>query len=733
MAREALARETVGASPDRMLREFGDAVEAIAAIRPLILVIEDLHWTDPSTLGLLMELAQRTEPARLLVIASYRPEDAPEHPLRAALRGLRAKGSVAELPVPLLTHDEAGAYVVARLGGGGLEGDLAMRLGEQTGGNPLFLTSLVDELLEANAFARDGSRWRLREPGGATATLPLRARDLMSNQVEKLTPEQQRVLACGALVGSEFSAAAVAAGIDGVVDRVEAECEALVRLDRFIRHEHFQSGPDGPVTRAYAFKHVVHRQVWLERVPPALRESLHQRIGAGLEKSFGARAGEIAANLARHFEGGAELERASRYLQVAAVQSMQRLAFREAVAYLDLALVQVRAAHPGVDSPPGEIPILILLGGAIAGAEGFTSPRVLATLGRVVATQTGVTDVERFAALWGVWVYQHAHAALEPSLAAARGALAIADSTGAPWMIEAATYMVGMSQTHFRGGSLETLSLLARSIERSQRIAPDTRPPFLVPEPWPTATAFASLASWLTGRLEEALAFEAQGLDSPGAHPFSMAIVYHHWVLHHWLRGETELARLHLANLDRVARQTASVHWLELARCDLGAITAAEGNAAEGASRIRRGVDRYRELGGAIGAPVLLAMLTGSPVCAGAHEAALAAADEGLAAAERTGEHWFTAELYRLRALALTGLRRSGVEEALANANQVARDQTAVSLELRVAIAKAGIATHAAERSAAADHLDSVLERLPADEASADLVAARSLLASIRR
>ena len=143
--RDRLARELLGGARERMLREMAEFTEAFGAAMPLVLVLEDLQWSDPSTVDLLSLLATRREPARLLLLATYRPVDAilAQHPLRAVVRQLSARRLAAEIALEELDVEAVAAYVRARFAGGRFPADLARVLRTRSDGNPLFMVTLV--------------------------------------------------------------------------------------------------------------------------------------------------------------------------------------------------------------------------------------------------------------------------------------------------------------------------------------------------------------------------------------------------------------------------------------------------------------------------------------------------------------------------------------------------------------------------------------------------------------
>jgi predicted ATPase len=132
-----------------MLRELAEALDALTMTIPLVLVLEDLHWSDVSTVNLLTYLAQRRDPARLLVLGTYRPADVVvrAHPLRGMLQELRGRGVCDDLALELLLPDDVETYSAARLGGE-VTAELVALLSQQTEGNALFLVNLLEHLVE---------------------------------------------------------------------------------------------------------------------------------------------------------------------------------------------------------------------------------------------------------------------------------------------------------------------------------------------------------------------------------------------------------------------------------------------------------------------------------------------------------------------------------------------------------------------------------------------------------
>jgi predicted ATPase len=220
---EAVQRRVGGVTRERMLRELGEAVEVLTAERPLVLVLEDLHWSDYATLDLLAWLAQRREPARFLLIGTYRPVEVivREHPLGELAQTLTLRGQSSALALELLTTAEVAQYLALHFGETPGTADLAQAVYRHTNGNPLFMVTVVETLVQQRAG---------REGVGATVLgVPESLRLMIEQQLTGLSVEEQRVLEAASVAGMVCSAAAVAAGAGATVEEVEEQCVGLVR------------------------------------------------------------------------------------------------------------------------------------------------------------------------------------------------------------------------------------------------------------------------------------------------------------------------------------------------------------------------------------------------------------------------------------------------------------------------------------------------------------------------
>ena len=372
-ALEALQRKVQGATRERMLREMAEAVEALTAERPLALRLEDLHWSDVSTLELLSVLARRQERARLLVLGTYRPVEmlGNGHPLRAVKQELQLHKQCEELRLGFLTEQNVAEYLATRFRlvpsparGEGQDGGasrqqfsrrpphpiplprgereavspaaslqgLARMVHQRTDGNSLFMVNIVDYLIVQGMLGESGET----QPA-VQIEVPESIQQIIEKQIDRLSPEEQHVLEVASVAGAQFSAAAVAAGTKITTGDVEACCTGLARREQFLRTNGVSEWPDGTVATRYSFLHALYQEVLYERIPAGQRVALHSRIGEREEQAYGDRARDIAAELAVHFERGRDYCKAVQYLQQAGENALRRSAHREAISLLTVA------------------------------------------------------------------------------------------------------------------------------------------------------------------------------------------------------------------------------------------------------------------------------------------------------------------------------------------------------------------------------------------------------------
>jgi DNA-binding winged helix-turn-helix (wHTH) protein len=340
--RETLHRELLGATRERMLREIGEALEAIASQTPLLLVFEDLQWVDHSTADLISVLARRRMPAPLMLIGTYRSTDVaiPDHPLKALKPDLSIRHLCREVTLEPLGEDDVAEYLATESSQALLPDGLARLLYRHSEGNPLFLVAVLDHMTERGFISRDRERWRLTVAlEDIDLAVPENLRLVIDAQIERLTSDEQRALEVASVAtGPSSSVIARAAASELDPDVFEELCERLARRNHIIRSAGPLDLPDGTTSPSYDFVHALYREVLYRRVPAGRRARLHRHIGEWGESLYASQPHEAAPWLAYQFESAGDWARAIAYLRLVSDTAGRRHAPREATAILQHAL-----------------------------------------------------------------------------------------------------------------------------------------------------------------------------------------------------------------------------------------------------------------------------------------------------------------------------------------------------------------------------------------------------------
>jgi hypothetical protein len=314
---DALQRETIGATKERMLREMGDALGALAASTPLVLLLEDIHWADPSSVDLLRHLCQRIGAQRLLVIGTFRPEDVERsgHPLKTYKLEMQSHNLCEEIVLGLLSHEHISSYLNVRFAPNDFPVELPTLILRKTEGHPLFATSLVQFLSERGDISKANEHWTLTRPLlEMDLEAPETIRSMIRKKVEALEEEDRRALQYASIEGEEFTSTVLARllGVDEL--DLEERLDRLDRVNRLIETRDEEELPDGALATRYRFAHALYQNVLYGDLVSKRRILLHREAGEQLVQHYGKQAPRIAAQLAMHFERGRDFGRAIEYL-----------------------------------------------------------------------------------------------------------------------------------------------------------------------------------------------------------------------------------------------------------------------------------------------------------------------------------------------------------------------------------------------------------------------------------
>lgn len=321
--------------PERLLADLCAALEELAAEKPLILVFEDLHWADHSTLHLISALARRRSQSRLMLIATYRPlSAASEHPLKELKQDLQMRRLCSEIALAPLAKAAMKDLVRRELHQDDLPPGLAGFVHQRSEGNPLFAIAILDHLIAQKFLVRDGagdaSQWRQRaEFPEMEAGVPDELAQMIELEIDRLNAREQRILEAGSLMSVAFPAWAVAAALEEELAGAEETCDELARRLHFLDRAGQDELPDGTQSAFYVFAHELFREVLNRRQPTARRAAMHLRIAERLRTLFAGREADVAREVAMHYEAANEWQRAIVALRDAARHAKHRNALAE--------------------------------------------------------------------------------------------------------------------------------------------------------------------------------------------------------------------------------------------------------------------------------------------------------------------------------------------------------------------------------------------------------------------
>ena len=650
----ALQQKVTGATRERMLREMAEALETLSADRLLVLVFEDLHWSDVSTLELLAYLAQRREPAQLFVIGTYRPTDVilKEHPLRGIKQELQAKKQCEELALELLTQTQVGAYLATRLGPDEHVADLAQVIHGRTEGNALFMVNIVDHLTEQGVIVENGSNWQLHgTPEDVAQAIPDGMRQLIDKQLERLSPGQQQLLETASVAGVEFAAAAVAAGLKREIDDVEEVCEALVGQGHFLQETGIAEWPDGTLSGQYHFRHTLYQNVLSDRIASARQLRLHRTIGECLERGYAERTREIAAALAVHFEQGRDTLRAVQYLGQAGENANQRSAPQEAVHHLTKALDLLISLPDTTERRQQEFLLQTALGTSLILSKGFGTPEMSRVYSRARELCAQFSDVTQlFQATLGLWASTLVQEGPQAADQLGNQLMRLAESEQHPEILHRAKNAFG-ANLHFRGEYSTARLHLEQSIQFQDSDQDTDTSIFLPQEATVTSRCLLAFVLWTLGYpdLAQRRSQEAVTIAQEFGVPFILVMALSFDALIGLFRGEASHALSQAEKAMQLSQEYEFDLWTAVATIVQGWAWATQSKQAEGIAQLQHGLASWQTVGAKLARPVFTAFLAEIYHNTGQAKEGLAVVDEALGTIQQTGEHWYEAELHRLK------------------------------------------------------------------------------------
>lgn len=634
---------------DRMLRELAEAIEAISAEEPLVILLEDLHWSDAATLDAVDLLARRSEPARLLILCTHRAVTAKDaHGQTSPLASMRAElhlhNLCEDLRVDRLSELDTRAYIDLRFPGLDAPKQLTQFFYRRTAGNPLMMASHADELVRAGRLVPAESGWRV-EGDPADLGIPNGVRQMIEHQIDLLPAEEQHTLQSASAIGVRFSGAVVQ-GLDPAVPDVDEHLSRIAR-DRGLIQAH-----DGDL---YEFVHALHQEILYERIPSARKRALHEKIGLRLEHDHRDDTAPVAAQLAMHFERGGDAARAVRYLDETAEVAIQRSSHEEASVLVRRGLGLLESQPDTAQRRQAEFGLQAKLGNCLTLTKGYVDPEVRASFDRAMALSADVDAhtpdlMSVLAGLCGFYELRGEHRAADD---VSRQQLQVADRTGD--LYDSLLASVSRGITCFSVGRYDEAA--QRLSHAQQGYDEALHGPAAKPhptDPGVLSLGHGSLVFGALGQLDQAREWsrEAIALSNRLQHAPSQVVASYYAMTLAQLFRDADRAESDAQTCIALSTEHGFPYYIPAAMVVSGWALAHKGRADEGGAQASGGIEILQDAGAVLGQPLYSSMLAEAHLGAGKIEAGLKTVEEGLSVVEATGEiasastlHWVKGEL----------------------------------------------------------------------------------------
>jgi serine/threonine protein kinase/tetratricopeptide (TPR) repeat protein len=691
-------------------------LQARAARQPLLLIVEDLHWVDASTVEFLAQFIAETEHDPILTVLTFRPEFKAPWP---------AVAHQTSLALNRLTRRQA-ADLMRKKSGGALADAVIDQVYDRTGGVPLFVEEFTKMVQESGALARN-------QATSAAAALPAHEipatlQDLVNARLDRMEGEQE-IAHLAATLGREFSHEMIAAAAGMNEASLDAELEKLVRAEIL-----FQKGR--PPSCTYTFKHALLEDALYNAMVKSKRQELHRRVAQALEARFPQSVEHRPELLAHHFSEAGQNEKAVGYWLQAGLRSRHRSADVEAIGHLTKGLERLTTLGESPERDQQEFQFLTALGPAYIAVRGYAAPEVGPILQRARALSERLGDAERpFGIMLGLWEWRLVRGEIRSAADLANDGLALAESRNEPGLLMEALFM--QAATRFYQGQFAE----ARRAHEQAIAAFDDRErtmfwtAFSGHNAGVTHRNYLSLALWHLGDPELArnVDREARELARTIGHAFSLGHALDFTgFLAYYCRLPTELLAAAEEETALGVEQGFEL-WQALGTIHKGAGLLLKGQPSEALPVILSGLGAFRATGAELRLPTYLGLLADAYLQSSRFDEAQQALDEGLAIAEKNDDRSHEAELYRLKGeLALAaGLEASGAEACFLRALEMARQQESRGWELRAAASLARLFKQLGRIDEARGILAPVLETFMDASATPDLTEAAGLLKSL--
>jgi class 3 adenylate cyclase/predicted ATPase len=706
-------------SPQRQRQKTLETIVVIllelAEHQPVLFIVEDLHWTDPTTLEWLNLLIDQTPAASLLVLLTCRPHFQPAWHHRSYLT---------EITVNRLSHTQVAQIVTRMTDGKTFPAAVLQQIIEKTDGVPLFVEELTKAVLESGMLQDVDGHYELTG-SLSTFAIPTTLQDSLMARLDRLVTAKA-VAQYAAVIGRQFPYALLQAVSQLDATTLQRELGRLVKAEIV-----YQRGL--PPQAYYYFKHVLIQDTAAQSLLKSTRQHYHQRIAQVLESQFPETVEAQSELLAHHCTEAGLTEKAVHYWYHAGQRARERSAYVEAIVHLrqGLALLEMLPETP--EGTQQKVEMHIALGASLIATKSYAAPEVGETYRRAQHLCQYLDDPHQlFPVLRGLGIYYLVRAELQTAHTLGEQLLALARQVQDAAMLVAAHRALGSTLFHLgTPASAHTHFTQGMAVYDPQQ---HRAAAFLYgDDSGVVCHSFAALTLWILGYPDQGLARsqEAVTLAQQCAHPLSLSFVLTFTAMFHQFRRELHATQECVEATIVLATEQGFPLWVAVGSLLRGWTLVQGGEAQEGVEQMHQGLRAHRGTGAEIFRPYWLALLAEAHGTTEEPHAGLTVLTEALTLVDTTGERWYEPESHRLKGellLQQSSDNQADAETCFHQAIAIAQNQQAKSWELRAATSLARLWQSQGKREEARQVLRDVYSWFTEGFDTADLIDAKALL-----
>jgi predicted ATPase/class 3 adenylate cyclase len=687
---------------------------------PLIVVVEDLHWIDASTRELLGMLLERIVEVPMLVVLTFRPEFVPTWAMH---------GQISMIALTKLSPQQVATVAMGVTGGKALPPRIADEIVRRTDGVPLFAEELTKAILASGLVEERDGELELTKGQLSQLEVPATLRDSLTARLDRLGAAKA-VAQLASVLGRAFDYSILQSVCDLPAAELEEQLAALNRAD-IIQ----QSGV--PPQSYYVFKHALIQEAAYDTLLKSVRQRHHQRIAQAYVERFADVAQSRPELVAHHYSRAMMPGAAVPFWQQAGELAVARSGYEEAVAHLGEALEQIRLVPDSQARAATELGLRVTIGPALIAGKGMAAPETGANYARAceLAETLGETK-DRFAALWGDWVYKNSAGQLIAASRRSEDLVMLSRKLGDDEYILQAHHSRWTNYFFLgdirvaRADSLQGIQIYDRARHRNHKHLYGGH------DPGVCAYNFGANAAWAAGHSKEALrlAQDSVTLAKELDHSLSLATAYLFslQVLHYIRDHPAVVARAE--TLLALCEKHRFPQWVGSGLVLSGVSHVAQGSTDLGLKLIDDGLKAQRASGHVGISLMLLALAADSHLKLGNAGRAVELLTEATELADKSHVGWYRPEVVRLQAELMLQTRQIAVDDAFArveHAAWLAKDKGSIALEWRATTALARLLEQRGQVGEARKRLLAVCGPSADGLDSVELDEAKALLATL--